>query len=236
MAYFAKGPLSRARAAFHLDCDAALDMNDLVDFLKRLVLTTVQIDKKFRESIPEIISQTKATANKPDDAPKVKKRKSKKMTVDKRGLYPVEDEYIRTWWGNNEPDTLAEHHTEAMQRMRSAVSKLRTRETYLQMILIMEILALEPLIGNEDGESQLPKLPGQVGPDVAEQPKKRNKHKLPVLLDVHVDRLCIWQSTNLEFEAQASSSNSAEVQANGSTHKNASEPLRDFCTDVIVPL
>ena len=38
LAYFAKGPLSRARAAFHLDYDSTLEMGDLIRFLESLVL------------------------------------------------------------------------------------------------------------------------------------------------------------------------------------------------------
>ncbi|MCV5147916.1 hypothetical protein OFB99_24965, partial [Escherichia coli] len=82
-------------------------------------------------------------------------------------------------------------------------SALRRRETQLQMIIILEILALEPLnrpvVATEDNE--LPGLETQetIGGTKSERNRKKNKTpNLPLLLDMHADRLCIWQSTTLD--------------------------------------
>src|ERR1700760_233721 len=85
LAYFAKGPLSRARSAFHLDLESNLDMVDLTDFLRSLILTTVQIDKKYRETIPGVISNMKALIDSSDEGSK-KKRKPRKMKLGKDSL------------------------------------------------------------------------------------------------------------------------------------------------------
>lgn len=241
MAYFAKGPLSRARAAFHLDCDSNLEMNDLIDFLKSLVITTIQVDKKYRETIPGIIANMKTHIpdSDLDQAPKSKKKKLKKMKVGKDGLYPTEDEHVRRWWDVYKPQSADQDvMTSAMpQETRLQISCLRSRETQLQMILILEILALEPLRSADTAnEPQLPGLPNDepTADSVKEAPaKKRNKHNFPMLLDVHADRLSIWQSVALDEVKMADDSQGGQQK---DTQKSTSDPLRDFCVEVIVPL
>ncbi|KAI0376255.1 DNA replication regulator SLD3-domain-containing protein [Hypomontagnella monticulosa] len=243
LAYFAKGPLSRARATFHLDCDANLEMNDLVDFLKGLVMTTAQIDKKYRETIPELISKMKPIFQDSDDErAKAKKRRSKKMRIGKDGLYPMEYENIRKWWDPRKPhfkDDEAMTTTEP-QYTKYQIACLRSRETQLQMIIILEILALEPLVAaHKDKDPQLPGLPG-LEDTPTEAPKdtpakKRNRHNLPSLVDVHADRLCIWQSTTLDvvkFPANVQLSKEMETQ---NSSKGSSDPLKDFCVDIVMP-
>ncbi|OAA69562.1 DNA replication regulator Sld3 [Cordyceps fumosorosea ARSEF 2679] len=237
LAYFAKGPLSRARSTFHLDLEANLDMTELIDFLKGLILTTVQIDKKYHETAPKIISEL-STAVENSDENRSRRRKSKKMTLSKNGLYPHEDDRIRKWWNANKPDE--EQLTSAATQIKSRLSVLRTRETQLQMILIMEILALEPLKAADDAaENSLPLLPGEAASQAHRSPaaahiKKRNKHNLPVLIDVHADRLTIWQSTAAD-EQQLGEDSQANDLKGSQVLKPSSEPLKDFCTDVIVP-
>ncbi|TFB06289.1 hypothetical protein CCMA1212_001713 [Trichoderma ghanense] len=242
LAYFAKGPLSRARSTFHLDLESNLDMADLIEFLKSLILTTVQIDKKYRESIPEIIAKLKDRIDSSDEGRK-RKRKPKKMKLGKSGLYPLEDENVMRWWAVNKPEPNDDGAPITPSQIKSHVSILRTRETKLQMILIMEILALEPLkAAGETGEANLPTLPGAADSgDLLEnilhpQPKKRNKHNLPVLLDVHADRLTIWQSTASDEQLLLEDAPSSQTPLDGNLDKKASsEPLRDFCVDVIMP-
>ncbi|KAJ0159981.1 hypothetical protein CTA2_8798 [Colletotrichum tanaceti] len=238
LAYFAKGPLSRARAAFHLDCDGSMNMNDLIDFLKSLVMTTVQIDKKYRETIPGIISKLKTHIDTSDDGSKPKRRKSKKMKLGKDGMCPGEDDHVRNWWSLNKPEFSDEDKTITPAQIKSHVSLLRTRETQLQMILILEILALEPLRTAEgEGESQLPGLSGEpeVEKVVEAQPKKRSKHNFPVLADVHADRLCIWQSTASDELRMLEDSQVTTPSGGEPAQKASSDPLRDFCTDIVMP-
>ncbi|KAI2624787.1 DNA replication regulator SLD3-domain-containing protein [Xylaria nigripes] len=247
LAYFAKGPLSRARAAFQLDCDSTLEMRDLVEFLKSLVMTTVQIDKKFRDTIPKIQSEMKNAIQDSDveggDAKsKSRKRKSKKMKLGKDGLYPNENAHVRKWWATHKPsfkdDESATKSTE-QQGSKLQISLLRSRETQLQMIIILEILALEPLVARENvNASQLPGLPPTEEP--LESPKeiptkKRNKHNLPLLLDVHADRLCIWQSTALDELNTIDESQAGSRQELQKPFTSTSDPLGDFCIDIIMP-
>jgi hypothetical protein len=215
-------------------------MRDLIDFLKSLVLTTVQIDKKFRESIPGVISNMKKHIDSSDEGTRKKKR-TKKIKLGKDALYPTEADTVCKWWTANKPELAEEQINPTAQQINSHVSLLRTRETQLQMILILEILALESNKPAEDnGESGLPTLPGtsstqgEMAPPVA---KKRNKHNFPVLLDVHTDRLTIWQSTASDEQLVLEDSQVSQQLPNGEMlQTSSSEPLKDFCVDVIVPL
>lgn len=237
LAYFAKGPLSRARSAFHLDLESNLDMGDLIEFLKSLILTTVQVDKKYRDTIPEVIAKMKTVMESSDEGRK-KKRRAKKMKIGKDGLYPYEEEQIQKWWMANKPELKDDEPNVPPQQIKSLASMLRTRETQLQMIVILEILALTPLKAAEDTEdSQLPLLPGATDSQdgmALPPPKKRNKHNLPVLIDVHADRLTIWQST--ASDEQILLEDSQVIRQPGESQlQKTSEPLKDFCVDVIVP-
>ena len=238
LAYFAKGPLSRARSKFQLDLESNLEVGDLIDFLKTLVLTTVQVDKKYRESIPDLVIKFGSILESSDEGKKKKPRSKKiKMKIGKDALYPTESELIQSWWSMNKPELKDEEHGYSPTHIRPLASSLRTRETQLQMILILEILALEPLRVTEE-EQVLPTLPG--GSDNQQQmapppPKKKNKHNLPVLVDVHADRLTIWQSTNFDV-IQADDSQQQSEPSQMESQQPSSEPLKDFCMDVIVPL
>ncbi|KAI0420472.1 DNA replication regulator SLD3-domain-containing protein [Xylaria grammica] len=248
LAYFAKGPLSRARAAFHLDCDSTLEMGDLLEFLKSIVLATAQIDKKYRETIPKIQSEMKTVVEDSDveqgqGKGKSRKRKVKKMRIGKDGLYPNEDDHVRRWWAIHKPQSKDDEESTTksteQQDIKIQTSLLRSRETQLQMIIILEILSLEPLVTRETtNDSQLPGLPpaeeSQNSPKKIST-KKRNKHNLPFLLDVHADRLCIWHSTTFdEFNVMNESQIGPRPESRRSS-KSASDPLKDFCVDIIVP-
>lgn len=243
LAYFAKGPLSRARAAFHLDCDSTLEMNDLIGFLKSLVTSTTVIDKKYRETIPNILSTMKMHIEESEEEDsKYKKRKPKKPKLGKDGLYPSEDADIRRWWIRNKPSWNDEDaETSKSEEAKYLISCLRRRETQLQMILILEILALEPLCRPTDAneDSQLPGMESQttttrVTPDPGT--KKKKKNDLPCLLDIHADRLCIWQSTTLDHVKSLSESQNPATGQTAQTERTNSDSLKDFCVDVIIPL
>lgn len=213
-------------------------MAELITFLKSLILTTVQIDKKYRESAPAIISKMAKVIDSSDDGQR-KRRKIKKMKLGKDGLYPREDESIQKWWATSKPELREDQTTYSPSQINSHLSLLRTRETQLQMILILEILALEPLKAAEETQDSLPLLPGEADTKAAivSLPKKRNKHNLPVLVDVHADRLTIWQSTATDELLLLEDSQATVVSADGQTQQKSSrEPLKDFCVDVIVPL
>lgn len=216
-------------------------MSDLIDFLKGLVLTTVQVDKKYRETVPELVSKIKPVVDSSDEGRK-RRRRSKKMKLGKDGLYPSEDENIEKWWSANKPELNDDDDSGiSMEQIKAHASLLRTRETQLQMIVILEILALELLKPQEQPADALPTLPGASESQERMAPppslKRRNKHNFPTLIDVHTDRLTIWQSMASHEQILLQDSQVPSPSANGHVQEKASpEPLRDFCVDVIIPL
>jgi DNA replication regulator SLD3 len=223
-----------------MDYDSNLDMGELVDFLKTLVMTTVQIDAKYRDGIPNLVSTLQSAAQISDKEPTVRKRKPKQGKIGKKGLYSIEDEHVRRWWLAQKAEEPNNEEGASTDALRCLLSALRVRETQLQMIIVLEIMALEPLVRpvQKDEQSQLPGMePGLVTDDSQVKKKKRNKHNFPVLLDVHADRLCIWQSTMLDdVKAMVELGGRGLVEVAQTSDKNQSDPLRDFCVDIIVPL
>lgn len=237
LAYFAKGPLSRARAAFHLDFDANLDMNDHITFLESLVLSGTLLDKKYRDGVPVCVSAIDIHDQSADDATvKPKRRKpNKKMKPGKNGLYPNEESLIGKWWIGHDEEVEAGAPGSSKEEMaKTRIANLRIRETQLQMIVILEILALQPLVlTTENLAGGLPSLPSD---DIIQSkertPKTRKQDHLTMLIDVHIDRLCIWQSIASEaIKAPDTSSGPTSVN----TAKHTDNILKDFCIEVIAP-
>lgn len=246
LAYFAKGPLSRARAAFHLDYDSTLDMNEYVTFLEGLIMPTTLIDKKYKDGVPGCVSLIDINDHSAEDASHVgksKKRKSaKKIKPGKAGLYPLEETLIRKWWASYDDDTDDNVPGASREEItRSRISQLRIRETQLQMIVILEVLALHPLAcTSADISDGLPTIiPSGPNADGKEkQVKAKKPDHLIMLIDVHIDRLCIWQSIALEaVKTPLDNPPPLAREAGGSSTslRLADNILRDFCVDIIVP-
>lgn len=211
-------------------------------------MSTTLIDKKYRDGIPTCIALIDLQDHSAEDATqasgKTKKRKSsKKMKPGKTGLYPTEDTLIRRWWTSHDDE--AESGAPGSSRddlTKRRISQLRMRETQLQMIVILEVLALQPLASTtEDAVIGLPAaMPTS---DLSEAKDKSTNTKKPdhltMLIDVHIDRLCIWQSIALEA-GKGSINNMEEIseQPGGMTNpvKHADNILKDFCIEIIAPL
>src|SRR5690606_6256848 len=185
---------SRARAALHLERDVNLSMTDLVNFLKGLVIPLRQMNKKYQAPIPTLIKDMKTLADSSAED-KRKKRKPRKMKIGRNGLYPHEDDELKAWWAANKPELKDGEPSIPDSQVKSYLTLLRSRETQLQIILLLEILALEPLAAA--AEAADPQLPG-VQPSIEAEPLKKKSAKeqdLSDLVDLHADLLCIWQST-----------------------------------------
>lgn len=223
-------------------------MNDHVAFLESLVMSTTLIDKKYRDGVPECVSLIDIQDHSVDDAieaaSKPKKRKSnKKMKPGKNGLYPTEDTLIRRWWSSFDDEMESGAPGTSKDEMtKSRIAQLRMRETQLQIIVILEVLALQPLAtGSDDVDGGLPSaLPKG---NIVEGKEKSTKAKKPdhfaMLIDVHIDRLCIWQSIQLESmksPSGESQNNAGETGTSTGSLTNGDSILRDFCVEVIAPL
>jgi DNA replication regulator SLD3 len=223
-------------------------MNEHIAFLESLIMTTKLIDKKYSDGVPACVSLIDVQDHSADDvnqdAERAKKRRSiKKMRLGKSGLYPTEDMLIRRWWASLDDDVESgAPGISREERTKIRISQLRVRETQLQMIAILEVLALQPLASTtEDLGSDLPAaLPSSATADGKEKAVKSKKpDNLTMLIDVHIDRLCIWQ----DIAAEATRTHLGDAQ-NGSESGNGSSNLskytdnilKDFCVEVIGPL
>lgn len=241
MAYFAKGPLSRARAAFHLDYDATLDMNEYITFLESIILSTNIIEKKYKEGLPKCVSDIDMHEDSAEDTKGKKKRANKKMKPGKNGLYALEDGLIRKWWADYDDESETGAPGSCREQItKSRIAQLRIRETQLQMIIILEVLALQPLAATSDDTlGSLPNsLPAASTENSKESPAKTKKTShLNTLIDVHMDRLCIWQSLDFAVETPVETPSDTKGKLIGPSAKRYTDNiLRDFCVDIIGPL
>lgn len=234
LAYFTKGPLSRARAAFSSSAE-----QDLIDFLRQSILTSAVMDSKYREAVVATVKEilgraAKALGDKPIAKRKGKKWKSRRS---KDGFFGQEKDYVERWWrhqdSSNSPETV-----DAI--LRSKLPKIRVRETFLQIILLLEVLALESSARSPENatfdrpshaETQTGDTPTAEPQSAPQESKSKLKriHDLPTLLERMLDKLCIWHS----FESQSP----ARIRT-GETLENddpTNDVLRSFCIEVIIP-
>jgi DNA replication regulator SLD3 len=241
LAFLAKGPLSRLRTTFSSSSNPQLSIRDLTIFFRNMILTFSAMDKKFKGKLPELARDLaldftdEETTN--DKKGRKKAAKKKKLKLDKYGVYPFETEYIKKWWKNDQdshpnPDETGE------QRIRRRVNDLRIRETLAQIVLLLEILALESSAEWRDAEKVsedvLKGQEQQADRTETKQTKKRIKkpQELTLLLGMLVDKLTIWQSVEQDSQLLAAGVDSAMDSVN-TWNKDR---LGAFCVEVIVPL
>jgi DNA replication regulator SLD3 len=224
-------------------------MNELVEFLEGLILPTTVVDKKYKDGVPNILSSLMPDGSMEDGhktPQKVKKLKSKKSKPSKNGLYPAENAYLCQWWGSYDTDADKDAPGVSKEEVkRKRVAQLRIREMQLQMIVILETLALQSLATPPTDQSgELPSI-GQIndrsdGKTLIYSKSKKNLD-LTALIEVNIDRLCIWQSLAAEDGSTISKldgSSNIGLKSSGmaSTLDHAADILREFCVEVIVPL
>jgi len=235
LAYFAKGPQTRCRNAFQsTESDTSKTPVDLVNFYREAILPAKKMDLKYRETIPATVRDVMLSIS-DDETAQTKKRKSrkKKKKLGKNGLYPDEEDFIRKWWKDrSSSENGVAIETSRETEMKKHVADLRLRETQLQILLILETMALESALPDDK------KQDGGNGGDSPDEKAKRSKSKklqdLNVVLELHLDRLCIWHAVS--FEDIAIPETIKDTEDNHLSGKKAeSDAVRDFCTEVIIP-
>lgn len=243
LAFFAKGPLSRARKAFTGSSEDNLSVGDLALFLRSMILPLNTMDKKYREKIPSLIQALPPcmlSDSEQEGPASTKKRKSKKLPkLSKDGFYTFEDEPCKRWWLMNSSDAKPHQNESVAQLLRRRMGHLRVRETLAQIILVLEIMALEVSSAFKAGASVIVASESQTGAESQSTKKKRKPKKaldLDVQLDLLLDKLTIWQS----IEQDESSNADARKDSDPSTRDNADkledrDILASFCVEVIIP-
>lgn len=221
--------MSRCRTAFQSDQEDSKPA-DLISFYREAILNAKKMDLKYRETLPATIRDVVITISEDETAPR-KKRKSRKKKLGKNGLYPEEEGFIRKWWKDrslSENGFLIETSRESVSKRH--IGDLRLRETQLQILLILEAIALESAAAeeakkaNENREKSMEEMP---------KPKSKKSQDLNVLLELHLDRLCIWHAVNFEEASVPDSVKASDNHLSGK--KVESDALRDFCTEVVIP-
>jgi DNA replication regulator SLD3 len=242
LAYFAKGPITRIRNAFTSSDEGAPPTHELVAFLRTMLLSPKASEKKYYDKLPSLIkalppgsySDDEATAG----ASKAKKSK-KKAKLSREGVYPQEEFVIRKWWQSELPngDNMATETIE--QRIRRRIGDLRVRETLAQLIVMLEIVALEALSTSKASVEQ-PLTIDETQTQVESQtvPKKRKKKldDIHLQLDLLLDKLSIWHVTEevgiLDFDTKPSRQKDG---SDGFGRNGSNDRLHSFCVEVIVP-
>ncbi|KAK5791130.1 hypothetical protein VI817_006439 [Penicillium citrinum] len=235
LAYFAKGPLTRCRTAFQNSApEDSQSPAELIDYYREAILAAKKMDLKFKESLPAAMRDAVLTVSDNEGASKTKKRKSKKKKLGKNGLYPEEDGFIHKWWKDRSM-TESVHEGAREAETKKQISDLRLRETQLQILLILEVLSLET---NSPKATEQPKDGDMAGEAKSETKKTRSKkpQDLNVLLELHLDRLCIWHAVSMEESTGVESAKASSFTENHMSGKKVeSDAVRDFCTEVIIP-
>jgi DNA replication regulator SLD3 len=237
LAYFTKGPLTRARTAVQRTQQPE-KLVELIEFLRSTILPLSASEKKYNEALPRIIEEIPVGIT-PEDADsllasQIRKAKKRKK-VSKEGLYPGEEEYVAKWWLTRETENVQGGPDDIRaQRIRRALVEQRAREIHIQIILILEVSALEATkipvtVTSEDA--------GTATATDADKSQTQNKRprkplNLSTLLDILIDRLCIWHSTSQDEAKGAGIAGSGDTLT---SHASNYDRLRDFCTEVIVP-
>ncbi|KAJ6145061.1 DNA replication regulator Sld3 [Penicillium chermesinum] len=233
VAYFAKGPLTRCRNAFQSGDEKSHSPAALIDYYREAILAAKKMDTKYRETLPVLVRDAMLAVSDDEAAPAVKKRKSKKKKLGRNGMYPEEDGFVHRWWKARAMTELSPADSSREAESKKHISDLRLRETQLQILLILEVIALEMSTKTDK------KTTSEENGDEKEEPPKSKTKKpqdLDVLLELHLDRMCIWHAVSSEDTSAADSAKSSLFKEDHMSGKKAeSDGVRDFCTEVIVP-
>ncbi|KAF2120561.1 DNA replication regulator SLD3-domain-containing protein [Lophiotrema nucula] len=246
LAYFAKGPVARIRNAFTSPDEGAPPTYDLVAFLRLMLLSHKAGDKKYNHKLPEMIKAIPPGAfsddEEADKSAKPKKSK-KKIKLSREGVYPHEEEIVKKWWMSELPGAETYGEETIDQRIKRRVGELRVRETLAQMILMLEIVALEALSTYKEPPEEVPAEAKTQNQDEMQETQaqvktKKRKRKLDdvkLQLDLLLDKLCIWQSVDKDeiFDFDMSPQRAGDADAQG--RSGSKDRLQSFCVEVIVP-
>ncbi|KAI5287296.1 hypothetical protein KEM54_006091 [Ascosphaera aggregata] len=237
VAYFAKGTLSRTRAQFQqagadadADADAGLDISELALYYRDRIIQIKRMDLKYRETLPTMIKNfalhdvEKVAA---DKGKKAKKKNSKNQgKIGRNGCYPDELDYVLKWWKDRDISAdITTSNPAAQERfVKHLLSELRLRETQLQILLILEAIATERIA------TQGPSKSNTQARSHEKWGKPRKTQDLNVLLDLLVDRLCIWCTVTFDDVTSNTTPEGSSATSPGEDSK-----LRDFAQEVVIP-
>ena len=234
-AFFAKGPLSRARAVYLKDPADQDARRSLAGNLRLMILTANNMDKKYRSKLRETLkslgeaglnsNSAGSNVHRPNNA-KISKRVLK---PGRDGTYPIEHDFIAKWWDTGDPSHFSSVGDE---NLNCKLAQLRSRESLLQIILILEVMAIESALVPPTSTTSHPETQETQASSIVVRKKPKRPQDLALSLDLLLDRLCIWQSVELPVH-QFTGSPTETLEGNTAS---GSDGLREFCLEVIIPL
>ena len=252
LAYFAKGPLSRARAAFAFKESGSTNNLELANLLQNLVQAVPALEKKYNLTMPTLIVSFPLGLLSDDEemgglssAKKLSQsrstqQKKQRFKIGRNGLHTQEPELIKRWWKESSRDAQDGLPGETRdQEIKRRLSDLRVREIQLQVVLILEVLALTAKCQQQISNSKLRDLDAGQSKSVKRRASKQVD--LPVLIDLHVDKLTIWQSLRREIlegpeKRSANTLGTAGTSSQTLSTADMNDELGQFSAEVILPL
>ncbi|GAB7364419.1 hypothetical protein MBLNU230_g4960t1 [Neophaeotheca triangularis] len=229
LAFFAKGPLARARACLASELASAERLGELIGFLKEAIMPVSVMEKKYRDAVPTFIEDLPLRPESETEKPKAKKKRKWKAKRDKTGMLHNEKEYIETWWRADEGVMPVMSTTEGRESaVRRRMPQVRSRETYLQIVLILEVFALETMAKSRSAHEIRDSCQTVVEANNDGKPKAKKPLDLDTTLDSQLDKLCIWQSLEAISPLKQSKDGSGQEE-------NDLDELKRFCVEVILP-
>lgn len=202
------------------------------------------MDKKYRETVPTMVKDLPLGVFSGDENDSIftsfrkKPRKTNTLKPGKDGLYPEEEVSVVRWWlsRSNSMDS-DDSFANREESVRIRLLEQKARETQLQIILVLETLALEASNLERNGED-VPAIVREKNCPSKQKPKTKKLQDLNVLLNLLVDRLCIWQSMNMEEGSSSTNGDKFGAHTTGRIPNQVPnvDVLRNFCVDVILPL
>lgn len=231
LAYYTKGPLSRARARARAQ-DSSMTLTDLAAFYRDSLLPVKRMDLKYKQSIPHLIHNFQLHTA--EDIIK----STRKTRLGKDGLWPIEHDFVLRWWKTRSSKQSASSDDRSPE-IRDAVASLRMREAQMQMVLMLEALSIETKQKDTTSKAELiPEVADVKVESVDHQEiletsktKRKKQRNLETDLEFLADRLCIWHSVGLEGSTLLAEGTGTSEE----DQTDSKDRLRRFCADVLIP-
>jgi DNA replication regulator SLD3 len=232
LGYFSKGPLARARTM--------VQQEKLMNFYQESIITTKKLDLKYKESVNKVIESATSSQPAAGSAGDASRKASRKKKMGKNALYPAEEEYVRRCWLEREIRHSKSISAQSQaQDQRKLVSDLRTRETKMQILLILELQALEAGLLKPEESTKVTEVvikteeqSDNTAAVLTETPIKTKPSPKNYSSDLETlaDRLCIWHTVGIEDMLD-----SPEKDQQARKSSNRKDELGDFCAEAIIP-
>ncbi|KAK6499640.1 hypothetical protein TWF481_010003 [Arthrobotrys musiformis] len=230
--YFPKTSLSRARVIFPTNGEAPASRLDLLLCLENMVVSVEECDEKYRAGIRDVFNAKHAQGVAIDQATN---DQLESTIVPPKCLRDNEIKYVLKWLKSLlDDDGPVRSLEQEVMHLQKCTTELRSRETELQVIVILEILAIKATLSEEkmkeyeklkkaaDRRRKRREKAEQGGN--GEKKKRKKKMDLLLLLDLLVDRLCIWHSIGTGEEPKSSQPKP----------KDAKDRLKHFCIEIVI--